>query len=145
MDSEKKPAVYPSAVEDDDEDDEPTPTSTLPEPVVEREAEKAIQEIEQEVELEHPSKPARPPPIRHEGPQKTFVDKAWEAQYRLENRLKRIGHGRYGRVIKMARKPEPEEFNKATQITGIGIMVVGMIGFIILLLVSWITSLLHVK
>lgn len=144
MDAPKKPTPFPPPVEPDEEEDE-TPQSSLPEPVVEREAEKAIQEIEEEIEEEHPSKPATPPPVRHEGPERTFLDKAWDAQYRLENRIKRIGHGRYGRVVKMARKPEPEEYAKANQITGLGIMVLGAIGFVILLLVTWITDLLNVK
>lgn len=142
MDSERKPTPFPPPVEDDDEDE--APKSTLPDAVVEREAQKAIEEIDDEVEKEHPSHRA-PPIIRHEGSDKTFVDKAWEAQYKVENRFKRFGHGRYGRVIKMARKPEPEEFAKASQITGIGILVVGFIGFLILLLVGWIMGLLNVK
>lgn len=143
MDPQKKPAAFPPVVEDDDEDE--TPRSSLPEPVVEREAEQAIREIEEEIEEEHPSRPATPPPVRHPGSEKTFLDKAWDAQYKVENRLKRIGHGRYGRVIKMARKPEPEEYAKATQITALGIAVMGAIGFVILLLMTWIMDLLGVK
>lgn len=144
MDSEKKPTPFPPPVEPDEEEDE-EPQSSLPEPVVEREAERAIQEIEDEIEEEHPSRPATPPPVRHAGPEKTFIDRAWEVQYKVENRLKRIGHGRYGRVVKMARKPEPEEYAKATQITALGIAVLGLMGFVILLLVTWITGLLNVK
>lgn len=141
MDFKKKPEPFPPAVEDDDEDD--VPASTLPPDVVEREAEKAIHEIEEEIEEEHPAKP-RPTPHIPTGPQKSFVDKAWDTQYRVENRIKRVGHGKYGRVIKMARKPEPEEFQKASQITGLGILVLGLIGFLIFLLMTWIFGLLNV-
>lgn len=144
MSAERKPTPFPPPLEPDEEEEE-APKSTLPDAVVEREAQKAIEEIDEEIEEERPSKPARPPPVHHEGPQRSFVDKAWDAQYKVENRFKRIGHGRYGRVVKMARKPEPEEFAKASQITGLGILVLGLIGFIILLLIGWIMGLLDVK
>jgi protein transport protein SEC61 subunit gamma and related proteins len=141
MESSRKPDAFPPVVEE--EDDEETPRSTLAPEVAEREARKAIEEIEEEVEREHPSKPKAAPHIQS-GPQKSFVDKSWDTQYRVENRLKRFGHGRYGRVIKMARKPEPEEFQKASQITGLGILVLGLIGFLIFLLMKFIMDLLNV-
>jgi len=34
-----------------------------------------------------------------------IVEKTWETQRRFEERAKRLGKGRYGRVLKMARKP----------------------------------------
>ena len=141
MESSRKPDPFPPPVEDDDEDD--VPRSTLPPDVAEREAQKAIAEIEEEIEQEHPAKP-KPAPHVQSGPQKSFVDRSWDTQYRVENRLKRIGHGRYGRVIKMARKPEPEEFQKASQITGLGILVLGLIGFLIFLLMTFVMGLLNV-
>lgn len=143
MESEKKPEAFPPAAEEVEDEEEEEPQSTLPPDVAEREAARAIEEIEEEVEAEHPAKP-RPPPHVPAGPQRSFLDKAWDAQYRIENRFKRIGHGRYGRVVKMARKPEPEEFQKASQITGLGIMVLGLIGFLIFLLMTWIMGLLNV-
>ena len=141
-DSERKPAPFPPPVEPDDEEED-EPTSSLPDPVVEREAQKALEEIEQEIEEEHPTR--RVPEHLPSGPERTFVDKAWDAQVKVENRLKRIGHGRYGRVLKMARKPEPEEFQKASQITAIGIAILGAMGFAIFLLMTWIMGLLNVK
>lgn len=144
MAEESKPGVFPPAVEEDEEEEEPA--STLPEDVVEREAERAIEEIDQEMEEEHPAKPPAPPPrVIPEGPQKSFLDKAWERQYQLEARLKQVGHGRFSRVLKMARKPEHEEFVKATQITAIGIAVVGTIGFAILLFMTWLMGVLGVR
>lgn len=143
-DPEKKPETFPPAIEPDEEEEE-EPKSTLPPEVAEQEAKKAIREIEEEIEEEHPSKPARPPPILHAGPQKTFIDRAWEKQYAVEARLKRIGHGRYARVVKMARKPEQEEFVKASQITGFGIMVIGLLGFLIYLGMQWLHLVLKIK
>jgi len=140
--SERKPQPFPPPLEPDDEEEE-EPQSSLSDPVVEREAQQALKEIEEEIEEEHPTRPAQ----HHvpSGPQPTFIDKAWDVQEKVENRLKRIGHGRYGRVLKMARKPEPEEFQKASQITAIGIAILGAMGFAIFLLMTWIMGLLNVK
>lgn len=138
-----KPETAPSAVEPDDEESEPK--STLAPDVAEREAQKAIEEIEEEIEEERPSHKFAHPVAVPTGPEKSFVDKAWEKQYQVEAKLQRIGHGRYSRVIKMARKPEPEEYRKALQITGLGIAVIGLVGFLIYLLMQWLTEALGVK
>lgn len=144
-DPETKPAPFPPPVEPDEADEE-EPQSTLPEEVAEREAQQAIKEIEEEVDEERPSKPPRPPPHPiAEGPRKSFLDKAWEQQYKIEARLKAIGSGRYSRVIKMARKPQHEEFVKASKITGLGIALVGTIGFGILLFMQWFMAVLRIR
>lgn len=67
---------------------------------------------------------------------KTIKDKAWDLQHNLEARQKRIGKGKYGRVLKMARKPTNEEYAKTSKITGAGILLVGGIGFVIYLLAT---------
>lgn len=77
--------------------------------------------------------------------EKGFVDKAWETQARVEKRFQKIGAGRYARVLKMARKPEPEEFTRTSLITGIGLLVIGLIGFIIFLLMDLINSSLGLR
>lgn len=66
--------------------------------------------------------------------QKDFIEKAWDLQHDLEARQKRIGRGKYGRVLKMARNPTNEEYAKTSKITGLGIILVGGIGFLIYLL-----------
>ncbi len=58
-------------------------------------------------------------------------EKTWEIQEKIEERTRYIGKGKYGRVLKMARKPTPEEYNKTLQITGLGIVLLGGIGFLI--------------
>ena len=73
---------------------------------------------------------------RHEKSDKTFVEQAWDLQHRIEVRQKRIGKGKYGRVLKMARKPTDEEYSKTCKITGAGILLVGGLGFLIFLLAS---------
>jgi protein transport protein SEC61 subunit gamma-like protein len=59
------------------------------------------------------------------------VEKGWEVQRRIEERLKRMGKGKYGRILKMARKPTSDEFSKVIIITGLGLLAVGALGFII--------------
>lgn len=60
-----------------------------------------------------------------------IMEKGWEVQRRIEERLKRVGKGKYGRILKMARKPTPDEYSKVLIITGLGLVAVGALGFII--------------
>ena len=64
------------------------------------------------------------------------MEKAWDIQNNLEARRDRVGKGKYGRVLKMARKPTDEEFSKTSKITGAGILLIGGLGFLIFLLAS---------
>ena len=77
---------------------------------------------------------------------KTFMERAWDLQYRIEARQKRIGKGKYGRVLKMARKPTNEEFAKTSKITAAGMLLIGGLGFLTFLIASqvapWIAELL---
>ena len=80
--------------------------------------------------------------------EKKLVNKAWDIQKSIEKRGERLGKGKYGRVLKMARNPDQEEYTKSAQITAIAIMIVGTIGFLIFLLSSrvapWIVDLLGI-
>ena len=67
---------------------------------------------------------------------KSFIERAWDLQYRLEAKQKRIGKGKYGRVLKMARKPTNEEYSKTAKITGAGMLLVGGLGFLIFLIAT---------
>ena len=77
---------------------------------------------------------------------KTLVEKAWDLQHRIEVRQKRIGKGKYGRVLKMARKPTNDEFVKTSKITFAGILLIGGLGFLVFLIAKqvapWIAELL---
>ena len=70
-----------------------------------------------------------------------IVEKSWEVQGTIEDRVKRIGKGKYGRVIKMARKPTPDEYVKTVMITGIGIILIGGLGFAIYLIWQYLPGL----
>jgi len=65
-----------------------------------------------------------------------IVEKSWEVQTRIEERTKRLGKGKYGRVLKMARKPTSEEYVKIIQITGLGLLLIGGLGFLIYLIMT---------
>ena len=77
---------------------------------------------------------------------RSFTEKAWDLQHRIEARQKRMGKGKYGRVLKMARKPTNDEYGKTSKITGAGILLIGGLGFLIFLiakqLAPWIAELL---
>lgn len=60
-----------------------------------------------------------------------IVDRSWDLQRRIEEKTKHVGKGKYGRVIKMARKPTREEYLKVTEITAIGLLLIGGLGFLI--------------
>ena len=60
-----------------------------------------------------------------------IMEKGWEVQRRIEERLKRMGKGKYGRILKMARKPTSDEYSKVLIITGLGLIAVGALGFVI--------------
>ncbi len=76
----------------------------------------------------------KPKDKKNSGTENGFVDKAWDLQNRIESRRDRIGKGKYGRVLKMARKPTNEEYSKTSKITGVGILLIGGLGFLIFLL-----------
>lgn len=77
---------------------------------------------------------------------RSFMEKARDLQHRLEARQKRMGKGKYGRVLKMARKPTSDEYAKTSKITGAGIMLIGGLGFLIFLIANqvapWIAEML---
>ena len=69
--------------------------------------------------------------------ERTFLDRSWAAQRKVEKKINSIGKGRYARVLRMARKPEPEEFKQTSNIVLVGIAVIGGIGFVIFLFMDW--------
>lgn len=68
------------------------------------------------------------------------VEKSWEVQKDVEERVGKIGKGKYGRVIKMARKPSNEEYIKVIQITGLGLLLIGGVGFLIYWLMTYLPN-----
>ncbi|MDI6916821.1 MAG: protein translocase SEC61 complex subunit gamma [Thermoplasmatales archaeon] len=60
-----------------------------------------------------------------------ILKKTLNVQDIVEEKTKRFGRGKYGRVLKMARKPKGDEYTKILQITGAGIIIIGGLGFLI--------------
>jgi len=60
-----------------------------------------------------------------------IIEKTLNVQNKVEEKAKRFGRGKYGRVLKMSRKPKGDEYAKILQITGAGIIIIGGLGFLI--------------
>jgi len=79
---------------------------------------------------------------------RSLLEKAWNLQQNIESKQKRVGKGKYGRVLKMARKPTDDEYSKTSKITGAGILLIGGMGFLIFLfaeqIAPWIAGLLGI-
>lgn len=65
-----------------------------------------------------------------------IVDKSAELQKRVENWIHGFGKGKYSRILKMARKPTREEYEKVLGITAAGIIIIGGLGFLIYYILS---------
>jgi len=59
-------------------------------------------------------------------------EKASVVQDDLESKFRNIGKGRYGRVLRMAHRPNKDEYRRIVLITGIGILILGAVGFTIM-------------
>ncbi|MFW6195876.1 MAG: protein translocase SEC61 complex subunit gamma [Thermoplasmatota archaeon] len=60
-----------------------------------------------------------------------IVEGSWKVQKKIEEKAGKIGKGKYGRILKMARKPDSEEYQKTLTICIIGILLIGGLGFLI--------------
>ncbi|MFO7793304.1 MAG: protein translocase SEC61 complex subunit gamma [Candidatus Saliniplasma sp.] len=63
-----------------------------------------------------------------------ILEESWKLQKKIEDSANKIGKGKYGRLLKMARKPTPEEYKKTILICIGGILLIGGLGFLIYLL-----------
>ena len=70
----------------------------------------------------------------------TENSKASGFQDKIESKFRNIGKGKYGRILKMARTPTPEEYRKTIAITGIGIILLGAVGFFIMWLMTYLPT-----
>lgn len=66
----------------------------------------------------------------------SIESKATEMQNDLESQVRGLGKGKYGRVLKMARRPAWDEYKKVVLITAIGIIVIGAVGFAIMMVMD---------
>lgn len=68
------------------------------------------------------------------------TSKASEYQDRIESKFHNLGKGKYGRILKMARTPTHEEYKKTVAITGLGIIVLGAVGFVIMWIMTYLPT-----
>ena len=66
--------------------------------------------------------------------------KVSDFQDKVESKFRNLGKGKYGRILKMARTPTPEEYRKTRAITGIGIILLGALGFAIMWVMTYLPS-----
>lgn len=67
----------------------------------------------------------------------TDTAKASQYQERIESKFRNMGKGKYGRIIKMARTPTKDEYKKTLIVTGIGVVILGAVGFAIMWLMTY--------
>ncbi len=57
-----------------------------------------------------------------------FLDRARRVQDNFDGRLRNVGHGKYGRILRMARRPTSEEYVKVLEVTALGAVLIGLTG-----------------
>ena len=67
---------------------------------------------------------------------RSFEDKVQDKQDAIEAQFRKISRGSWARIIRMARKPTPQEFKQTSIICGIGLFILGFIGFVMLILMD---------
>jgi len=65
-----------------------------------------------------------------------FLDRARRVQDQFDGRLRNVGHGKYGRILRMARRPTSEEYVKVLEVTWLGAVLIGFTGFAIYIFFS---------
>lgn len=60
----------------------------------------------------------------------------WKIQRKFEEKFQQLGKGKYSRILKMAKKPTREEYRKVITITGLGIIIIGALGFAIYIILA---------
>ena len=65
-----------------------------------------------------------------------FEDRVQAWQDGIESGIRGFGKGSWARIIKMARKPSSLEFRQTCIVCGIGMFVLGLIGFLMLVLMD---------
>ena len=66
----------------------------------------------------------------------SFEDRVQSWQDGIESNIRGLGKGSWARTVKMARKPSSLEFRQTCIVCGIGMFVLGFIGFVMLVLMD---------
>ena len=71
-------------------------------------------------------------PTKEETDPATFEDKVQDWQDRIERQVRLLSRGNMARILRMTKKPTRQEFAQTVIVCGIGMAVLGAIGFGIL-------------
>ena len=63
--------------------------------------------------------------------------KAEQIQDSLDSRISGIGRGKYGRILQMAHTPDKEEYLKTAKISALGILILGLVGFVVMWIMTY--------
>ena len=75
---------------------------------------------------------------------RSFEDVVQDRQDWIEAQFRKISRGSWARIIRMARKPTPQELRHTSIVCGSGLFVLGAIGFILLVVMdNFIPWLIH--
>jgi len=58
----------------------------------------------------------------------------------LESKVKNLGKGKYGRILKMAHTPTREEYKRTCYIAALGMILIGGVGFAILWIMTYLPT-----
>ncbi len=67
---------------------------------------------------------------------KSFEERVQVRQDQFESWVRSFGKGSWARILRMARKPSKQEFRQTVWVCGIGMFVLGFIGFVVLWLMD---------
>ena len=63
--------------------------------------------------------------------------KANAAQGKLESKFSNIGKGKYGRILRLCHTPSADEYKKTLGIVSIGLLILGIVGYAIYWVMSY--------
>ena len=69
---------------------------------------------------------------RFGGGDATFEERVQDIQDNIETSVRKLGRGSWARILRMARKPTKLEFRQTVWVCSIGMLVLGFIGYVIL-------------
>jgi len=73
---------------------------------------------------------------RFGGGDASFEERVQDIQDNIETSVRKLGRGSWARILRMARKPTKMEFRQTIVVCGIGMFVLGFIGFVMLWLMD---------
>ncbi len=70
--------------------------------------------------------------VTQDGARRSFEERVQGAQDVIERQVRLLGRGNTARILRMAKKPTKQEFRQTVWVCGIGMAILGFIGFVVL-------------